>query len=139
MKQTHQPKDQHGRSTPLQQLQPPLFTQDRGADGTVPGLRRSSGVNETEARWKLGLRGYRLHSGALFYVVNDDPEDFREALVANWDGTARDAWIALEAHGFPTSPFVLCQACQEGEADFGGLCDPCSREVVEWVRAGEYL
>lgn len=93
---------------------------------------------ETVGRRRLARQGYRIHSGGIWYIVNDDPENFQENLVANWDGTPQDAWAALEAHGFPSSPFIVCQTCQEGEAEFGGECVFCSRESVEWVKAGEF-
>lgn len=133
MKYSHQPKDHRDRVTPMPDLQPSLSSPRWGMSN------RGMQVDETGARWKLARQGYRIHSGGLYFIVNDDPEDFREALVANWDGSAVEAFNHLEAHGFPTSPFILCQTCQSGEAEFGGLCEPCSREVVSWVRAGEYL
>jgi hypothetical protein len=92
---------------------------------------------EGAARFRLYARSYRIHSGAIWYVTDDDPERFAETLVANWDGTAADALSNLEAHGFPTSPFILCQSCGSGEADFGGECVFCARESVEWVKVGE--
>lgn len=94
-------------------------------------------MKETEARWRLARSGYRLHSGGLYFIVNDDPEDFREALVANWDGSAVEAFNHLAAHNFPTSPFILCQTCASGEAEFGGECQPCARESVEWQKVDQ--
>jgi len=92
---------------------------------------------EDLARFRLYTRSYRIHSGAIWYVTNDDPERLAETLVANWDGTCRDAYDNLEAHGFPTSPFILCQTCASGEAEFGGECVFCARESLEWIKVGE--
>lgn len=97
-------------------------------------------TDEQQAFRRLAGRGYRIHSGGIYYITNDDTDQgLEEVLIANWDGLAQDALANLESHEWPTSPFILCMACAEGEADFGGLCHFCNREAIEWERAGEYL
>lgn len=136
MKFLRNQKDRHARTASMPTVFNPLSSEDlRGADRGVSQLR---GVEETEARRRMALRGYRIHSGAIWFIQNDDyDQGLEEVLVANWDGSAVEAWRHLEDHNFPTSPFILCQTCGSGEADFGGECETCNRETVLWVKAGE--
>jgi len=90
---------------------------------------------EDLARFRLYARSYRIHSGAVWYVLEDDPECLDEVLVANWDGTVQDCLEALEVQGWPTSPFILC-SCGDGEADLGGLCSFCMKTWHAEQRAG---
>lgn len=97
-------------------------------------------MNDVVALRRLHLRGYRIHSEGIYYIVNDDTDQgIEEVLIANWDGRAEDAWNALVSHGFPTSPFIMCMTCAEGEAEFAGECVFCARESVSWAKAGEYM
>lgn len=134
-------KGSDDRPAPMPDLPAPLSS--LGGPMRNQGVQAGSGVNvitpvQTALR-KLAARGYRIHSGSIWYIHNDDPENFQETLIANWDGTPQDAYDNLALHDWPTSPFLLCVSCGSGEAEFAGLCDFCNREAIEWVKAAEYM
>lgn len=88
----------------------------------------------------LNSKGYRLAFGAIWHIKNDDPDNFQEDKVAEWDGSAVDAFRMLIRHGFPTSSDIPCASCRDAEVEFlGDLCAACSLERADWIKAGEYL
>lgn len=137
-------KDDRDRDSSLPYLLPPLSSSIARANFGMHRVQQGgSGVNAItpvqQALRRLAARGYRIHSSAIWYIHNDDPENFQETLIANWDGTPQDAYDNLALHDWPTSPFLLCVSCGSGEAEFAGLCDFCNREAIEWVKVGEYM
>lgn len=94
------------------------------------------GRTEDRAQFLMGARGYRLHHDTLWLVENDDPEDFAEVKISDWKGTHADAFRNLIRHDFPTSSFLICPDCGDGESDFGGRCEFCARNAADELRAG---
>lgn len=58
---------------------------------------------ESDARAILMSRGYYLHDGSIWYIENDDPDNFQEYKIGPSDSYA-NAWQALRMREWPTRP-----------------------------------
>ena len=93
---------------------------------------------EKRAAMALTFKRYRLAYGAIWFILNDDPDNWQDVRVATWDGTKADAFRMLMAHNFPTSEHLDCRTCHQNPVEFlGDDCYDCHIEANHWANAGE--
>lgn len=91
---------------------------------------------ENLARKLLISRGYFRRSEALWYVANDDEDNFQEQRISGWTGTLTDAYRMLQRHDFPQSDLIMCGICKVNPAEFfGDDCYDCALEKADWFAA----
>jgi hypothetical protein len=100
---------------------------------------RSPEELEALAEKLLHYQGYRVAGGAIFYIEDDDPDNFRETRIAEAPENPVEAFRLLLLHDFPKSSLLDCSICKRNPVEFlGDLCSDCSLEAAEWARAGDY-
>ena len=94
-------------------------------------------VRQRAAR-ALAYRDYLPRYGAVWLILDDDPDNWQDRRVADWpaDGDWVELVRLLQAHGWPTGPALLCLTCGENPVgDLGESCVYCREEHALWDAA----
>lgn len=56
---------------------------------------------DEEYRFRLFMKSYYVHDGNLWYIENDDPDNYQENLIGPTDGDYVKVWKTLETRDWP--------------------------------------
>lgn len=101
-------------------------------------------VTDEEIEFRAGklldFHCYLVRYGAVWFVENDDPDNWQDRKVADWPQPGRESdselLRLLQEHRFPTSDLLMCKDCHDNPIEFlGESCYDCNVERAAWDQA----
>lgn len=100
-------------------------------DRTEGCITNHAGDADKRAARLLHTQGYIVQEGVVKYVINDDPDNYQLAFIADALGLV-DTYHALEQADWPQRSDWECPACGEGRVStLGEICAFCQLEQAE--------